>query len=83
MSRTRSGSVVINHSLVHFFNSALPFGGVNNSGMGRYHGISGFESFSNKRAVLKQWFPWSATALLEPPYNRYKKRLMEFLIKWI
>ncbi len=30
----------------------LPFGGIGDSGMGRYHGRSGFETFSHQRGIL-------------------------------
>jgi len=36
----------------------LPFGGVGNSGMGKYHGRESFLAFSNKRAIVTSptWF---------------------------
>ena len=43
-----------NDVLVHIMQHDLPFGGVGNSGSGRYHGIEGFRRFSNPRAVYEQ-----------------------------
>ncbi len=37
---------------MHIANHRLPFGGVGNSGMGAYHGRTGFEAFSHRRAVV-------------------------------
>ena len=37
---------------MHFANSNLPFGGVGNSGIGRYHGKESFRAFSNSRSVI-------------------------------
>ena len=37
---------------MHIANELLPFGGVGNSGMGRYHGRDSFEAFSHTRSVL-------------------------------
>src|SRR5690606_34952567 len=54
MKNTSAGGTCINHNLAHFLNNNLPFGGVNFSGLGKTHGVYGFEAFSNKRAVLKQ-----------------------------
>ncbi|MGL4369305.1 MAG: aldehyde dehydrogenase [Spirochaetota bacterium] len=50
--RTTSGGMCINDTLMHITNPHLPFGGVGNSGMGRYHGKFSFDTFSNLRAVV-------------------------------
>ena len=81
ISNTRSGGTCINHSAVHFFNPNLPFGGSNNSGLGKGHGKFGFEAFSNARGVFKQHVP-NALDLLSPPYNDFKRRLIDLTIKW-
>ncbi|KAM9272600.1 aldehyde dehydrogenase family 3 member A2 [Morus bassanus] len=52
ISETSSGGVSANDVIMHFFLSALPFGGVGNSGMGAYHGKHSFETFSHHRACL-------------------------------
>jgi len=54
LTRTSSGGTVRNDVIVHFMQHGLPFGGVGNSGSGRYHGIEGFRRFSNPRGVYKQ-----------------------------
>ncbi|MBV7477594.1 aldehyde dehydrogenase family protein [Pseudomonas sp. PDM31] len=51
---TSSGGVTVNHVMMHFVEKNLPFGGVNGSGMGRYHGHAGFLELSNARSVLIQ-----------------------------
>lgn len=81
INNTSSGGVCINHSAMHYSNSNLPFGGINNSGVGKSKGIYGFEEFSNKKSVLKQNLP-SATDLMMPPYNDLKQKLIDFSIKW-
>ena len=50
---TTSGGVCINDTILHVANDQLPFGGVGESGMGKYHSHESFLAFSNKRAVLK------------------------------
>ena len=53
LSTTSSGGVTINGVFLHNTHLALPFGGVNNSGSGSFHGIHGFKTFSHQRAVYK------------------------------
>lgn len=50
---TSSGGVTINGIFMHNTHLHLPFGGVNNSGSGNFHGIHGFKTFSHQRAVYK------------------------------
>ena len=52
LSKTTSGGACVNDVLMHIVNHNLPFGGVGNSGMGKYHGQESFLAFSNKRAVV-------------------------------
>ncbi|MDR1886861.1 MAG: aldehyde dehydrogenase [Prevotellaceae bacterium] len=56
--KTTSGGGCINDTLMHITNHNLPFGGVGNSGMGKYHGKDSFLAFSNKRAIVNSptWF---------------------------
>lgn len=82
INETSAGGTCINHSAIHFFNNNLPFGGVNNSGIGKAHGKYGFEAFSNARAVLKQWSPMSAIELMAPPYTDLKQKMIDLSIKY-
>lgn len=72
-----SGSVCINDVLLQVSNPNLPFGGINNSGMGSCHGFYGFKAFSHERAIMKQ-SKWSITKLIYPPYHN-KDRIFNFL----
>jgi aldehyde dehydrogenase (NAD+) len=54
LSRTSSGGVTVNGFFSHYLESKLPFGGVNQSGMGSYHGVFGFKAFSHERAIYLQ-----------------------------
>lgn len=54
LRQTSSGGVTINGFFSHYLENRLPFGGVNESGMGSYHGIFGFKAFSHERAVYVQ-----------------------------
>ena len=81
IENTRAGGTCINNSIIHYANHNLPFGGVNNSGIGKSHGFYGFKAFSNERAVIKQ-YTYGVSELLFPPYTNYKEKLAEFTIKW-
>ncbi len=56
--KTSSGGACINDTLMHITNHHLPFGGVGNSGLGKYHGRDSFMAFNNARAVVNSpvWF---------------------------
>ncbi len=75
------GGGCINHCLQHLVNFNLPFGGVGNSGMGSYHGFSGFEQFSHKKSILKgvTWF--DLFSILYPPYNKIKLSMIRKVFK--
>lgn len=79
---TRAGGTCINSSIVHYMNHHLPFGGVNNSGIGKGHGWYGFEAFSNARSEYRQIIP-GAMDLLAPPYSGWKKKLIDFTLKYL
>ena len=50
--RTSSGGGCINDVIMHIANENVPFGGVGNSGMGRYHSKDSFEAFSHTRSII-------------------------------
>ena len=52
LRRTSSGGACLNDTIMHIANDQLPFGGVGNSGMGRYHGRESFDAFSHRRALV-------------------------------
>ncbi|GAA0740483.1 MULTISPECIES: aldehyde dehydrogenase family protein [Sphingomonas] len=79
IARTSSGGVCINQNVVQFLHPNLPFGGVNNSGIGSAHGFHGFKAFSHERAVLRDRF--SVLRLLFPPYTPAVKRLIDITVR--
>jgi len=52
VGRTSSGGGCINDVIMHIANENVPFGGVGNSGMGRYHSKDSFEAFSHTRSII-------------------------------
>jgi acyl-CoA reductase-like NAD-dependent aldehyde dehydrogenase len=79
LHRTVAGGVTVNDCIFHVGQSNLPFGGVGPSGMGRYHGFNGFETFSRKQGVFVQG-RWSSLSLLRPPYGERARWILRFLI---
>lgn len=77
LDKTTSGGVCINDTILHVGNDHLPFGGVGESGMGKYHSQESFLAFSNKRAVLKSSSKIDF-AMKYPPYDKIDliKKLM-------
>jgi coniferyl-aldehyde dehydrogenase len=68
LTRTTSGGVSVNDVIMHVSMEDLPFGGVGPAGMGAYHGIDGFKTFSHAKAVFTQ-AKADITAMLRPPYG--------------
>ncbi|KAJ8449487.1 hypothetical protein Cgig2_002284 [Carnegiea gigantea] len=67
-SETSSGALMFNDTIVQYAADTIPFGGVGESGFGRYHGKFSFDTFSHEKPVIKRpyfpdfWFrypPWS------------------------
>ncbi len=75
MTRTSSGGACINHCVAHFAHGNLPFGGVNNSGVGNAHGIFGFKAFSHERGVLRS-SPLMLIKLFFPPYTKLRQTII-------
>ena len=72
LSRTSSGGVTVNGTLMHCAQDDLPFGGVGPSGTGAYHGRDGFIRLSHARAVFEIG-RLSALERLAPPYGWFFK----------
>ena len=71
LSRTISGGVTVNDVLFHNAMEDLPFGGVGPSGMGNYHGLDGFKTFSHMRAVYRQpGLDIAGMSGFKPPYGK-------------
>jgi aldehyde dehydrogenase (NAD+) len=80
--KTTSGGGCINDTVMHVANHSLPFGGVGNSGMGKYHGKESFLTFSNKRAIVKSPL-WFDMAVKYAPYGERKNPIARFVYKMI
>ncbi len=68
LARTMAGGVTVNDCIFHVGQTGLPFGGIGPSGMGHYHGVHGFETFSKQKGVFVEG-RWTPLSLLRPPYG--------------
>lgn len=81
LANTSAGGSCVNHSMVQFLHANLPFGGVNNSGIGNSHGHYGFMAFSHERAVVRERF--SLAWMFMPPYTRFTRWFIKFAVRWL
>ena len=72
LEATESGDACVNDCSIHPLIPELPFGGVGNSGMGKYHGRYGFEAFTNARGVLYHGAKLDP-GVKYPPYSEHER----------
>jgi coniferyl-aldehyde dehydrogenase len=80
LSRTISGDVSVNETLMHIVVENLPFGGVGASGIGAYHGEIGFQTFSHRKGVFLQ-SRLNGAGLLRPPFGKFTDLMLKVLMR--
>ncbi|MDZ4297933.1 MAG: aldehyde dehydrogenase family protein [Moraxellaceae bacterium] len=81
MRNTSSGGACINHCVVQFLHGNLPFGGVNNSGIGSAHGHFGFKAFSHERGIVRTRI--MLAKMFFPPYTNLTRKLIAIFTKTV
>ena len=79
LHETSAGNVCINDGFMFMVNPDLPFGGVGSSGMGAYHGQTGFDTFSHLKTVMKRSLMFDVD-LRYPPFTDFKFSLLKKLL---
>ncbi len=74
------GGSCINDTIIHLATSAMPFGGVGESGMGAYHGKVGFETFSHTKSIVNKK-TWIDLPLRYRPYTPLKDKIIKVFMK--
>ncbi len=74
------GGGAVNDTVMHLTNHRLAFGGTGSSGIGSYHGYTGFETFSHFKSILKKPF-WFEPPVKYAPYSEKKRKILKFLIE--
>ncbi|WBU61662.1 coniferyl aldehyde dehydrogenase [Paracoccus albus] len=80
LTRTVSGNVGINNTLMHYVQDDLPFGGVGASGIGAYHGVEGFRAFSHAKGIYSQ-HKWNAANLIRAPFGKLADAALRFMLR--
>ena len=79
-SRVQYGGGCINDVIVHLATTELGFGGVGESGMGRYHGQIGFDAFSHIKSIMHKQ-NWLDLPMRYQPYQKKFERLVKMFLK--
>ena len=80
LNQCHFGGGCINDTIIHLATSAMPFGGVGESGMGGYHGKTGFETFSHYRSIVDKK-TWMDLPIRYQKYNERKEKLLRMFLK--
>ncbi|MDP3236293.1 MAG: aldehyde dehydrogenase family protein [Myxococcales bacterium] len=83
LGQTSSGGACVNHAVVQFGHGNLPFGGVNNSGIGNAHGLYGFRAFSHERAVVRTQLKLSPMLLGPGQLPERIRSVLKSFMKWL
>jgi aldehyde dehydrogenase (NAD+) len=80
LNNTVSGGVGIDELMLNSVNPSLPFGGVNNSGLGKTGGKHSFMDFSNQRGIIKHNMG-NSLKLIYPPFNKNIFKIFKKIIR--
>lgn len=83
LRQTMSGGACVNHALVQFLHGRLPFGGVNNSGLGSAHGLFGFKAFSHEKAVVRSQTTLATKLFLPGEVPGYLRSVLKSAFRWL
>lgn len=74
------GGGCINDTIIHLATEHMGFGGVGESGMGAYHGKTGFETFSHRKSIVDKK-NWIDLPMRYQPYRKVYDKLVHFFLK--
>ncbi|MEN9797992.1 MAG: hypothetical protein RL653_1688 [Pseudomonadota bacterium] len=80
LRNTTAGGSLVNNTILHLAHPELPFGGVNSSGLGSYHGEAGFKCMSHERSVLRHRFG-DLISRVYPPYGDRARQMLGLMQK--
>ncbi len=80
LEKMRFGGGCINDTVIHLATSAMPFGGVGESGMGGYHGKFGFDTFTHYKSIVDKK-TWLDLPMRYQPYDKKKESLVRKFMK--
>lgn len=74
------GGGCVNDTIIHLAVHDMPFGGIGNSGMGAYHGKTGFDTFTHYKSILKK-ANWLDLPFRYQPFNKFKATLLRMFLR--
>ncbi len=74
------GGGCINDTIMHLATEHMGFGGVGESGMGAYHGKTGFDTFSHHKSIVHKK-NWIDLPMRYQPYQKFYDRLVHFFLR--
>ena len=80
MERCSFGGGCVNDCIIHLATSNLGFGGVGESGMGAYHGKTGFDTFSHHKSIVDKK-TWLDLPMRYQPYKKIYDKLIHMFLK--
>ena len=80
LTRTTSGNVGVNNTMLHVGQDDLPFGGVGASGMGNYHAVEGFRALSHAKGIFTHG-RLSIPDMLRAPFGRLLELALDFMLR--
>lgn len=74
------GGGCINDTIIHLATSNMGFGGVGNSGMGSYHGKTGFDTFSHRKSIVDKK-TWMDLPMRYQPYSTFYDKMIRMFLR--
>lgn len=78
--RCAYGGGCINDCVIHLATSSMGFGGVGESGMGAYHGKTGFDTFTHYKSIVDKK-TWLDLPMRYRPYKKLYMKLIRMFLK--
>lgn len=80
ISSIKFGGGAVNDTIAQFGSQTIPFGGLGNSGFGRYHGYESYKLFSHAKGIISKP-AWLDLPIRYPPYTKFKQKIISFIFK--
>ena len=79
-ARCGFGGGCINDTIIHLATSEMGFGGFGESGMGAYHGKTGFDTFTHYKSIVDKK-TWLDLPMRYQPYRKRNEKMIRFFLK--
>lgn len=80
LSRCGFGGGCVNDTIIHLATTEMGFGGFGESGMGAYHGKTGFDTFTHYKSIVDKK-TWIDLPMRYQPYRKICEKMVRFFLK--